>query len=168
MRWGYGHNVWFLSNSTTWLLGTQDSGGFFRTTDSGGTWTRVSDQSIFHGGGQLYRTNAGSLYLSCNCGNEAGVMRSSDGGVTWTVMQGSPAHTNAVFGDGRLLYTHTNFAGNLPFYTASESDGATWTSYRGGAQSFSDGPLEMAFDGGRRILYSSNWTNGLLALKVTQ
>jgi len=166
LDWGYGHNVWFLSNSTTWLLGTQDA-GFFRTTDSGDTWTQVTDNNIYHGGGQLYRTEAGTLYASCNCGNDGGVMRSFDDGTTWMEMVNSPVHTNAVFGDGNVLYAHTGYAGdNEPFYSASEKDGAIWTPYRGGAQRFSNGPFEMALDPDRRIIYSANWGNGVLALRV--
>ena len=173
LRWGYGHNIKFLGNSSTWLLMTQfgDPGtsGFFRTTDSGATWAQVAAQPMYHGSGQLYRTSSGVLYASCDCSNTAGIIRSTDDGITWTVLEGSPFKTNGLFGDGRLLYSHTGYVGTgatWPFYTAPESDGATWTPYRGGAQSFSDGPFEMAFDAGRRILYSSNWGNGLLALKV--
>jgi hypothetical protein len=42
----------------------------------------------------------------------------------------------------------------------------TWTPYNGGAQKFTDGPFEMAFDAANGILYSANWGNGILALKV--
>jgi hypothetical protein len=52
-----------------------------------------------------------------------------------------------------------------PFQVSPESDGATWTPYPG-AQNFSDGPFEMAFDSVNGILYSGTWTAGMWALKV--
>ena len=51
--WGSGHSIWFLGDSRTWLLGTQDA-GFWRTSDSGASWTQVvKDEGIMHGGGRI-------------------------------------------------------------------------------------------------------------------
>ena len=52
--------------------------------------------------------------------------------------------------------------------TSPESDGLTWTAYKGGAQKFDgSGPYEMAFDSVNGILYASMWFQGVWALKVT-
>ena len=76
-----------------------------------------------------------------------------------------------VIGDGNVLYaqesnTGANSVGPQPYITSPETDGATWTPYQGGSQTFADGPLCMRFDSIRRILYSSNWRTGIWALKV--
>ena len=65
---GYGMAIFFLSDPSggrgdgdTWLFTTQ-SGGFFRTTDAGRTWSQVYKLQMTHGGNQLYRTKTGTLY----------------------------------------------------------------------------------------------------------
>lgn len=157
--WATGSNVWFLDNSSSWIVGTQ-ADGFWRTTDSGATWKHVSTVTMTHGGGQLYTSSTGDLYTSCS----AGVQRSTDHGLTWTTVA-SIGSTTSVFGDGTTLYTHTAYSGGTaPFSTSLESDGVTWTA--SGAEMFSDGPFEMAYDAKERIVYSANWGNGLLALKL--
>ena len=68
--WGAGHSVKFLynpalgiGNSQTWLLGTQGA-GYWRTTDSGATWTKVSSNNITHGGSTIYYAQNKVLYAS--------------------------------------------------------------------------------------------------------
>lgn len=159
--WGYGHGIWFLNNSTTWLLGTQGD-GYWRTTDSGAHWTQVTKTNMAHGGGQIYYTKAGILYSA----SADEVMRSADNGATWTKV-GTLKFTTSIYGDGKYLYAHQAYAGGAAtFFTSPETDGMTWTPYNGGAQKFTDGPFEMAFDVANGILYSANWGNGILALKV--
>jgi hypothetical protein len=160
-QWGTGHGIWFISGTNTWLLGTQDN-GYWRTSDSGTTWTQVSTQTMAHGGGQLYHAKNGALYVSS--GNL--VLRSTNEGVSWSNV-GNVKFTTAIFGDGNFLYAHQAYGGGSDsFYTSPESDGQTWTAYQGGTQKFGNGPFEMAFDSANGILYSSNWGEGILALKV--
>ena len=160
--WGSGHSIWFLGDSSTWLLGTQDA-GFWRTSDSGASWTQVvKDEGIMHGGGQIYRVKDGMLYASGGWR----LLRSPDNGVTWEKI-GDEKSTTAIYGDGKRLYTHQAWGGpKAPFVTTLESDGLTWAPYEGGTQTFENGPYEMTFEPHARIMYSGNWANGLLALKV--
>ena len=74
-----------------------------------------------------------------------------------------------MWGDGNFLYTAPAYAqGMQPFFTSPETDGLTWTAYKGGAQKFDgSGPYEMAFDSVNGILYASMWFQGVWALKVT-
>jgi MYXO-CTERM domain-containing protein len=160
--WGAGHAVKFLydpalgiGNSQTWLLGTQGD-GFWRTTNSGGVWSKVSDNVIAHGGGTAYYASSKLLYVSGT------TMRSSDNGVTWTNV--GPNSTWCVYGDGTTLYTGKSFGANQPYYISLETDGATWKAQN--ATNFPDGPYEMAYDAVNGIMYSSNWSSGLWALKV--
>jgi MYXO-CTERM domain-containing protein len=160
--WGAGHAIKFLyepslgiGNSNTWLLGTQGD-GFWRTTDAGATWTKVSDNNITHGGGTIYYARNKMLYASGR------TMRSSDNGATWSPV-GSDS-TWCVYGDGTTLYTGKSFGANQPYSISLESDGATWKDFN--TQKFSDGPYEMAYDAVNGIMYSSNWSSGVWALKV--
>jgi len=75
--WGTGHYVFFISSST-WLLATQGN-GYWRTTDSGASWTQVSTVNMQHGASQLYRAANGTLYV----GALHTLLRSTDGGASW-------------------------------------------------------------------------------------
>jgi hypothetical protein len=127
----------------------------WRTTDGGDTWTKVSDNGIQHGGGNVYYGPGGVLVASGADHN----MRSTDNGGTWTTV-GDGGGYNAVGGDGKSIYTAKCF-GPTPFVVSS--DGVTWRNYS--AQSFSMGTFDMAYDATNGILYSSNWRSGLFALK---
>jgi hypothetical protein len=158
---GYGNNIWFLGDGRTWLLGTQGH-GFWRTADAGATWTKVTDNSMQHGGGSLYRTKSGVLYA----GGTPHMMRSADNGLSWTMI-GPYSGINAVWGDGSRLYSGVLFQ-NAAWLTAPEEAGTPWTNYDGGTQKFTSGPFEMAFDAANGILYSASWGEGVLALKVVK
>jgi photosystem II stability/assembly factor-like uncharacterized protein len=166
-QFGYGTSVDFLyepslgiGDSSTWMVGEQGGGGHFRTTDAGKTWTKVSDNGIFHGGGHSYYSKAGVLFASGAPQN----MRSTDNGATWTLT--GPGNSTAVFGDGKLLYSAPAL-GNNPYFTSPETDGMTWTPYQGGAQKWNNGgPFEITIDAANGILYSSNWEMGAMAMKI--
>jgi hypothetical protein len=162
-----------LGNSETWFVGESK---FWRTTDSGKTWKNVSEFGVTHGGNDLYYTKAGVLYS----GSTPYPVRSKDNGVTWEQLKDGPgfSYYYSVQGDGTTLYTmHANtgtFSGTFTldgvtpssYMVSPEDDGATWTPYQGGTQTFIDGPFTMRFDPGNRIMYSANWDAGLWALKV--
>ncbi len=162
-----------MGNAQTWLVAENF---FWRTTDSGANWTKVSDFSVTHGGNEVYYSKTGVIYT----GAFPYPVRSSDNGVTWQQLTNGPAYAYyySVQGDGTTLYTqHANTGtsgGNFAtapttlsaYLTSPESDGMTWTSYQGGAQKFIDGPFLMRFDSVNRIMYSANWDAGLWALKV--
>jgi photosystem II stability/assembly factor-like uncharacterized protein len=163
--WGAGHSIFFLGNRSTWLLGTQ-ANGFWRTADSGVTWTQVSTQAMQHGGVNTFYSKTGVLYV----GALSQILRSTDNGLTFTMVG---PHTQdgyyAVIGDGNFLYaqlgnTGDNSVGSQPYSVSMETDGITWTPYNG--QTFEDGPYRMAFDSVNRIIYSANWNSGVWALKV--
>lgn len=77
--WKAGHYVFFIDPST-WILATQLN-GFWRTADSGKTWTQVASQyHMQHGAGQLYPSASGALYL----GAVGHLLRSTDRGQYWS------------------------------------------------------------------------------------
>jgi hypothetical protein len=161
---GYGHYIFFMVNSTTWLLGTQEN-GFWRTTNSGKTWNQVSTISMSHGAGSLYRAKGGLWYTAAfNT-----VLRSMDG-VNWNpVGPHLGDYLYSVIGDGTNLYTQSantgeNTTGSVPYYTSPETDGVNWIPMN--SQKFNDGPMSMVYDQSNRIIYSSNWRVGVWKLQV--
>jgi hypothetical protein len=160
--WGAGHAITFLYNpelkigdKNTWLLGTQGN-GLWRTTDAGQNWTKVSDNSIQHGGGTVHYTKTGVLYATGGSQN----MMSTDNGLTWTGI-GPGGGYNGIGSDGTHLYTAKCFADG-PFITSLETDGKTWSDFN--AQKFHQGPFEFARDATNGILYAGNWGDGMWAL----
>ena len=166
---GYGMAIFFLfdpaakqGNKDTWLF-TAQAGGFFRTTDAGATWKQVYKLQMTHGGNQIYRAKTGVLYA----GAYQYPVRSTDNGESWQPIKNGLPYSwyIGICGDGENLYTGcTN--GKNPFFTSPETDGTAWKPYRDGAQKFSAEPFEMWFDAANRIMYSANWGEGLLALKI--
>ncbi len=163
--WGYGHAINFLfdpeqgiGDAQTWLLGTQGD-GMWRTTDAGGSWTKVSDTAIQHGGGTIYYGHTGLLFAS----GTPTLLRSEDNGATWMSVGPPGGGFTAVHGDGARLYTAMIY-GPAPFSVSPEDDGITWTEL--GGHAFEQGPFEMAFDSTNRIFYTASWNDGLWALKL--
>jgi len=163
--WAYGYDVFFLyepqlgiGDPRTWLFGTQGK-GYWRTTDAGEHWTKVSNENMRHGGGTVYYTRDGVLYVS----GDASILRSTDNGVTFT--SSVPAQFSAylsVIGDGKNLWTGNHGGG--PFLTAPESAPDSWKPFND--QQFKEGPFQMAHDKQHQILYSANASGGVWALKL--
>jgi photosystem II stability/assembly factor-like uncharacterized protein len=175
--WGHGNGIWFLSNSNTWLFGSQGD-GFWRTSDGGGTWSQVVPtacapecnvgNNMQHGGGGVYRSKNGNLYA----GGTPHLMRSKDDGATWTLLAPYAGY-NTIIGDGTSLYSAPNQepgALGAGFITAPETNDTMWTAYPGGTVlnggGGASGPFEMAFDSANRIVYAGCWSAGVWALKV--
>jgi photosystem II stability/assembly factor-like uncharacterized protein len=167
----YGYDVFFLynptlgiGNSSTWLFATQGGGGMWRTTDSGATWTKVTDTSMTHGGDNLFYAKNGVAYL----GAELYPLRSTDNGATWQqVKNGVPySYYLAIIGDGTNLYT-SSYSG--PVITSPETDGLNWKPI--GTHSFKSPAFQMALDPVQNIVYASfgggggSW-DGIWALKA--
>lgn len=157
-----------IGNSQTWLT-AQESGGWWRTSDGGTNWTRVTERVIAHGGNQLYYTKEGVLYA----GSHGYPLRSRDNGQTWETIESLPYATYySIHGDGKTLYTQISYTGDnagqglQPWRVSAEDSGNSWTPYQGGAQTFNNGPFIMRFDANNGIMYSANWRTGVWALKV--
>lgn len=110
----------------TWLVvsafGTD--GGAWITRDAGGSFERIDDYAAAGDGFQLYRAADGALYRPAN----AGLLRSTDGGATWTdVFAGlGLGGTRSVIGDGTTLYASSNIPDGdavIRLFTAPEQPG---------------------------------------------
>lgn len=158
----YVHYIFFLDNSSTWLLATQEH-GFWRTADAGQTWSQVSKSNLTDGGGSLYRAKTGVWYAA----SSSGVLQSTDG-IAWKELN-TPQPLYAVIGDGTNLYTQSAYAGVNPSGPASynialEASGTKWVAMNN--QKFEDGPMSMVYDPANHLIYSSNWRSGVWKLQV--
>ena len=160
---GWGQWVFFLNNSSTWLVEAQDH-GYFRTTNSGASWTKVSNFAPTHGNAELIKVGA-AWYSGAN----DGVLRSTDDGQTWSLVWNDGTadgiYTVAADPTGRL-YTRSSNTGNpttgpLPMKTSA--DGLTWTNYS--SQLFNNGP--MSCDKDAQYIYCSLWLAGVWRLPIS-
>jgi hypothetical protein len=159
-----GTDVYFLyepslgiGDSQTWLFGTQVN-GHWRTTNSGDTWTKVSDINMQHGGGAKYYTQEGVLYIS----SSEGILKSTNNGESFTNVGPNGGAYLSVLGDGTHLWTGNHGGGS--FKWAPESDDTNWTDFN--SQTFFEGPFELALDPMNHILYGANIRAGVFALKL--
>jgi len=162
--WGAGNAAWFLTNSKTWLVGSQ-SAGIWRTTDSGATWTQVLTKAITHGAINSLTSVSGTFYLA----DGTSVAASTDGGATWSdITSGLPyAYYETVVTDGTNLYTAPSFPEqsyiNGPWYSRPLA-GGTWKAYNAQTTCYNgqcNGPVMGAYDAVNHIAYSVNWLGGV-------
>jgi photosystem II stability/assembly factor-like uncharacterized protein len=151
-----------VGDADTWLVA--DEGGFWRTSNAGKDWSKVSTAGTPHGSNEFYYSAAGALYA----GAFGHPQRSKDNGLTWQSLdQGLPnAAYYAVVGDGNTLYLQPDgYPPATGYLTSAETDGTNWVPYSD-TTAPTRGPIRMAFDPVNRILYSANWSGGLWRLKV--
>jgi hypothetical protein len=185
--WDHGHYAFFLGHddpdangavrpsTAAWILATQGN-GYWRTMDSGRTWSQViTNYNMQHGACGLYRASNGALYM----GAVSTLLRSIDNGRTWA--DANAPHNqdgyNAVIGDGARMFVQTANTGTAtirpnPFYTSLETDGSmrldqdtggtSWTPYDD--ELFDDGPGWMAVDRNAKVIYAALWDHGLWRL----
>jgi hypothetical protein len=160
-----------LGSPSTWLCGDPSGSGFWRTTDSGTTWTQVSTFNPVHGGAyHVFYAADGTIYT----GSTPIPICSKDNGLTWAQVSptGLPQfYYHSVVGDGNVLYTKPDNPGPSitgPFLVTSEGTGTTsaWSNYQGGAQSFINGPNDLVYDSVNGLVYACCWNAGLFVLRV--
>lgn len=161
---GEGQFIYFLDARDTWLWGSQ-SNGLWRTEDAGASWTAVTDnQAQGHAGGQMYRASDGAFYLPAL----DGILRSPDG-VAWSTIENSGNVMMGLTGNGTTMRASRGFPWDpsddlyLPFWTAAEADGLSWSQM--------DSPMlsnggQLAYDADHHLLYSSNLGEGMWRVVV--
>jgi photosystem II stability/assembly factor-like uncharacterized protein len=165
---GYGYNAFFLyeptldiGDSATWLF-TSQAGGYYRTTDSGGNWEKVSDEGQAHGGAQHYYSPDGVLYVTTT----HGLVKSTNNGESFATLLPTGntfSQFLGVTGDGTRLFTGASIGGGL--LSADLDDDSSWSNYE--SVTFTgDGPYEMNFDAAHGILYSADAAGQLWAMKL--
>src|SRR6266849_4742789 len=87
-------------NSQIALAGT--SGGLYRTTDGGATWTQVAALSGQGTGLSFDVNNSGVVYAALSQATAAGIYRSTDHGVTWSRLSGTGVNLFPTTGVGYM------------------------------------------------------------------
>jgi photosystem II stability/assembly factor-like uncharacterized protein len=157
--------VFFLRNQATgegdgdtWLV---TDNGFWRTSDAGETWDKVSDAGSPHGTNDFFYASNGDLYA----GAWQYLQKSTDNGLTWVALSNLPYSVYySVAGDGDNLYAMADTSSE-GYYTSPETDGLNWSLYESTSNP-TRGPIKMHFEPVNRIMYSSNWDGGFWAMKV--
>lgn len=168
--WGTGHAVFFLGDSETWLVATQDD-GVWRTANSGTSWTQVHATDLTHGATDCLTKVGSSLFIAL----KDVVAESTDDGVTWDDISTGITGTDdlsTVATDGTNLFTAPSFpiagshaAAAGPLWTRPVA-GGTWTELTSSPDmtygAVSNGPRQSVYGGG--YAYTSNYLAGVWRL----
>ena len=178
--WASSMFVFFLNNSSSWLVTTQND-GMWKTTNSGTSWAQASTVDMQHGGDNLICTKKLSGGYCDPTGIEYvgalhEILQSTDGSSSFTVQ--TPESTiNGYYDigyDGFYLLAQPANTGNNAgvgaddYKTSLATDGATWTD-TGVSTCFNgicDGPYSFTYDPVSNVMYSSNWGAGLWKLQL--
>jgi len=159
-----GQVIYFLDTPHTWLWASQSS-GFWRTEDSGATWSQVNqvNKEAHPQGSQIYRAKNGTFYLA----SADGVSRSADG-KAWSLIPMTGPLAGGLVSDGTTMYLSTSFYGNWgkdlhPYLTAPESTGTPWTQMA--SPGMTNGGT-LGLDEDHHLLYSSNFQQGFWRVVV--
>jgi photosystem II stability/assembly factor-like uncharacterized protein len=149
----------YLLGGKRWLFGTMDA--LWATDDAGASWKIIS-HDVFHGA--LYEASDHVLYL----GGMAGVLRSEDQGMSWSLVPSSGQQVGGVTGDGTSVYASTmasciDLGENLQVYESSKS-GSAWNPVK--APDMPQGATQLGYEADHRILYSSNCSHGLWRVRL--
>jgi len=149
-HWAEGARAYILTR-TNWLHASHE--GLWLTTNSGQKWTLVA-QSGSDGG---ILDTQGVMYLP----SDQGMLRSTDRGLAWSVMAGSPP-TSSLVGTGTTIYTGFVFSsGTQVLSQASQANPTTWTRITGPQMGTNGGPWGLDYDHDHRVLYSAHHRSGL-------
>jgi len=124
---GYGYRntskVFFVNSTLGFLLGDGPE-EFFKTTDSGKTWTKLQPDLNFQGVTSLYFTSADTGYASIGNGHVGSALKTTDGGVTWATITLPPngGFNAVVFTDKQTGY----MVGNSGSILKTENAGESW------------------------------------------
>jgi photosystem II stability/assembly factor-like uncharacterized protein len=145
------------------------------TSDGGATWTLMSTGYSMYGENGV-QTPDGTLYIGLSAGNGAGVFYSKANGTNplggpnnWTVIPNSP-QSAITFTDGTYLYAGRGSfdTSGQPYFVAPLSNISNWTQSTSATDPSApvQGPYEYAYDAADHIMYSGNYSGGVLRLVV--
>lgn len=156
----------------TWLWSGQAANGAigtWRTTNGGGSWTKVDNNEHPHGLTQsFFQPDTGGVVYMAGVYSALGwgVLRSSDYGQTWAHV-GNSSGEAVVFGTPSRVYAAWSWAcGHCTVSPAGQVAPAPgisgWTSWPT-PPSMAMGPTMAAvvFDGNRYVIVTANWLSGL-------
>jgi len=168
------------TKSSTWLTISQvGSGGTFRTTDGGATFTQVEKLQHLHGNAQMFNAGGGVVYMAGIGGTQGkGVYRSADYGMTWTRVNGEKGPNdpgdiygigeNDVYGTPNYIYAENGWATggeyppNLERAPRATGTKGAWTKYYPNApMTNGSGHAAVTFDDKHYVILTANWHSGV-------
>jgi hypothetical protein len=164
----------FIDNGTaaqtrvTWLWMGAPSGGMvgtWRTTNSGGTWTRVDSNEHTTGVTQTFQPDTGGVMYMAGVYSALGwgVLRSTDYGVTWAHV-GEATQEAIVFGTSKNVYAMYGWGNPADpvFEMTAEPGTGTWTA-PGTPAAMTLGPSQAAImnDGKNNVFLTANFNGGV-------
>lgn len=155
------------TTAQTWVLLPQDNGGgvgTWRTTDGGGSWTKVESLEHPHGNTQLFQHD-GIVYIAGSSGTEGnGVYRSEDFGATFAHV-GANSSQAVVYGTGKNVYAQYAWACGGCDVDQSQSQRAAHpgTDWQVWDLPMMNGPKHagVSYDGANYIVVTGNWNAGI-------
>jgi hypothetical protein len=150
--WGEGGGVQLL-NATSWIWGgAEGASGTYLTLDNGRTWKPVAQGGSGDANGEfssrpLAPAPDGALYVS----TLQGVLRSADGGMTWTAIKFGRVVGLTVAG-GVLIASDQ---WSPTFYESSLTDPATWSPFPSPPLAPNQGCSWLDYDAAHHVLYAS-------------
>ncbi len=151
--------------TTSTMYAGSPGGALFKTLDSGTTWTPLGDKWPIMGVSSIAVSPADSTIVLAGTGDfpgfdtaGVGIMRTTDGGATWTSVANALTGSNPVSGivfdpETNNVVTATVYGGGI---IQSTDSGATWTTVNNASTSYCS--LSMGFkrlDGSRTL-----WAGG--------
>jgi photosystem II stability/assembly factor-like uncharacterized protein len=143
--------------------------GTWRTTNGGGSWTKVDNNEHPHGSGQIYQPdNNGVVYMAgAYSAHGWGVLRSTDYGVTWAHV-GDVAGQTVVVGTSKNVYAANggpiglNGVQDPAFRVAAQPGTGTWAA-PGTPAGLAQGPgqISVVNNGTHNILVGAMWGKGV-------
>jgi hypothetical protein len=154
-----------------WLTMSQwGSGGIFRTTNAGASWTKTSPLQHGHGNAQIFLAGSGVIYAAGLSGaNGHGIYRSSDYGMTWTLVNDGTAQ-NGVFGTPKYVYADNGWASaggstqTLQRAPRATGTAGTWANYApSSGLTNGSGHAAVSYDAslGKYVIVIGAWTAGI-------
>ncbi|HEV8248043.1 MAG TPA: hypothetical protein VGP93_19850 [Polyangiaceae bacterium] len=138
-------------------------GGVYFTSNGGTSWTKVMEGIFGRYAGSTDLAPDGSLYLA----DFQGIWQSTEDlgagnplGKSWSLLEGSPHPVTNLIDDGIRIFGVT--IDGPPFFAASLDAPTVWTHLD--SPGVTSGSNEMAYDATHHVVYSANFTSGLLRL----
>jgi hypothetical protein len=157
----------YMIDSKNWMWGIY--GGYFRTTNGGQSWEKVSDRGLADGLAHVKQkkmVDGKEVEVSTWFAPAISGVEMSTDTKTWT--QVGWRSDAVVHGDGIIYASFANSNGGPTFnpYSYASVDAPTEWKLMDNSDNFSHGGWQLRYDSDHHILYSTNGNNGFFRRRV--
>ncbi len=115
-------SVFFPSTTIGYTSGSE---GIFKSTDGGASWTNITPNGAIGLWGNYFLDNNNGVVIGNGCGDSQSFYRTTDGGTTWNLFQGS--EPNSGLTDALLYPSGLGWASSSGRIWRTLDSGATWS-----------------------------------------